>query len=179
MGADDKAYDRNKVGKEYGEKLDEYRKADPDGYEHMVKIHEGKGHWMNLEDKVAVPWMAKFTRDPVPAKVVWKQTGTVHDRSYWLAVPAKEAKGDSLVVARREKQTVEIEKAEKVEKLIVRFDDRTADLDKAVEVKQDGKKLFSGEVNRTIGTMAKTLAGRGDPGLVFDAEVEVTVAEKK
>lgn len=175
VGANDAAYNRNKVAKEYGETLAKYRKDDPDGYEQFVKIHEGKGHWMNLEDKAALPWMAKFSRNPLPKKVVWKQTGTPHDRSYWLAVPAKEAKGDSLVVATREKQTVAIATAEKVETLIVRFDDRFADLDKPVSVTMGDKELFAGKVDRTIGVLAKTLSGRGDPGLVFDAEVKVTL----
>jgi hypothetical protein len=175
VGGNDAAYNRNKVGKEYGTALDKLRADDPDGYEHLVRIHPGKPHWMNLEDKLALPWMATFTRDPVPAKVVWKQTGTPHERSYWLAVPAKEAKGDSLVIATREKQTVDITTVEKVERLIVRFDDRTADLDKPVTITRGGKELFAGEVNRTVATMVKTLAGRGDPGLVFGAEVEVTI----
>ncbi len=175
VGGSDAAYNRNTVGKEYGQALDKLRVEDPDGYEHLVRIHPGKPHWMNLEDKLALPWMASFARDPVPAKVVWKQTGTPHERSYWLAVPPKEAKGDSLVVAKRDKQTVDITTAEKVEKLIVRFDDRTADLDKSVTVTKGGKELFAGEVSRTVAVLAKTLAGRGDPGLVFSAEVEVTV----
>ncbi len=175
VGGKDAAYNRNKVAQEYGETLAKYRKDDPDGYEQLVKIHEGKGHWMDLEDKAALPWMAKFTRNPTPDKVVWKQTGTPHERSYWLAVPAKEAKGDSLVVAKRDKQAVDVVTAEKVEKLIVRFDDRFADLDKPVKVSKGGKELFAGEVSRTVAVLAKTLTGRGDPGLVFDAEVEVTI----
>lgn len=173
VGGNDAAYDRNKVGKEYGKMLDKLRVDDPDGYEHLVRIHPGKPHWMSLEDKLALPWMASFTRDPIPDKVVWKQTGTPHERSYWLAVPPKEAKGDSLVVAKRDKQTVDITTAEKVETLIVRFDGRFADLDKPVTVTKGGKELFAGEVNRTVAVLAKTLVGRGDPGLVFDAEVEV------
>lgn len=178
VGANDGAYDRNKVGKEYGEKLVQLQKDDPKGYEHFVKIHEGKGHWMNLEDKVALPWMAKFTRNPVPEKVVWKQTDVAHDRSYWLAVPTAEAKADSLLVATRSGQTVDIVTAEKVSKVLVRFDARTADLDKPVTVRQGDKELFTGTAPRTITTLAKTLAGRGDPGLVFDAEVEVSVGAK-
>jgi hypothetical protein len=55
--------------------------------------------------------------------VVWKQTGTPHDRSYWLATPPGEAKVDSLVVAKRVGQVVEITSAENVGKLIVRFDE--------------------------------------------------------
>jgi poly(3-hydroxybutyrate) depolymerase len=177
VGADDSAYNRNKVGKEYGDQLDQLQKEDPKGYEHFVKIHEGKGHWMNREDRVALPWMAKFTRNPVPDKVVWKQTGALHDRSYWLAVPPGEAKGDSLVVATRTGQTVEVTTAEKVGKLLIRFDDRTADLDKPVKVTQGGKVLYTGPAPRTVSVLVRTLVGRGDPGLVFDAEVAVTVGE--
>ena len=179
VGGNDTAYNRHKVGKEYGEQLDKLQKDDPKGYEHFVKIHEGKGHWMNLEDKAALPWMAKFTRNPVPDRVVWKQTGAPHDRSYWLAVPTAEAKGDSLVIAKRAGQVVEITDAEKVSKLLVRFDDRMADLDKPVEVKHAGKTLFTGTAPRTVGMLVKTLNGRGDSGLTFDAEVEVTIGAGK
>lgn len=179
VGAEDERFDRNKVGREYGEKLAALQKDDPNGYQHFVKIHEGKGHWMNLEDKVALPWMAKFTRNPVPEKVVWKQTDVAHDRSYWLAVPKDEAKSDSLIVATRSGQTVDITTAEKVSKVLIRFDARTADLDKRVKVTQGSQELFVGIAPRTIATLAKTLAGRGDPGLVFDAEVAVTVNEQK
>jgi predicted esterase len=179
VGANDAAYNRNTVGKEYGEQLGKLQKDDPKGYEHFVKIHEGKGHWMNLEDKVALPWMAKFTRNPVPDKVVWKQTDVAHDRSYWLAVPKDEAKVDSLIVATRSGQAIDITTAEKVSKIVVRLDDRMADLDKPVTVKRSGKELFAGVAPRTVGTLVKTLAGRGDPGLVFDAEVTVTVGDGK
>ncbi len=173
VGANDAAYKRNSVAKEYGERLAKLRAADPKGYEHFVKIPEGKGHWMGGDDKVALPWMAKFSRDPVPERVVWKQTGTAHDRSYWLAVPAADAKVGALVVARRAGQTTDIETAEQVRDVIVRFDDRTADLDRPVVITHAGRELYRGTPARTVGAMLKTLAGRGDPKLIFDAEVTV------
>lgn len=173
VGGNDSAYNRNKVGKEYGEMLEKLHKDDPKGYEHFVKIYDGKGHWMDREDKVALPWMAKFTRNPIPDKIVWKQTGTPHDRFYWLAVPKSEAKNDTLVVAKREGQTIEVTSAEKVGKLLIRLDDRMADLDKPVKVTHAGKELFAGNTARTIATMLRTLDGRGDPKLMFDAEVAV------
>lgn len=173
VGGNDSAYNRNKVGKEYGEQLDKLAKDDPKGYPHFVKIHEGKPHWMGLEDKVALPWMAKFTRNPIPERVVWKQTGTPHDRSYWLAVPDAEKKGDSLIIANRAGQKIDLVTVEKVGKVLVRLDDRMADLDKPVQVTQGGKELYSGTPARTIGTLLRTLAGRGDPKLMFDAEVSV------
>jgi predicted peptidase len=177
-GGNDSAYNRNKVCKEYGDKLDQLQTDDPFGYVHGVKIHEGKPHWMGGEDKAALPWMAKFTRDPIPDRVVWKQSGTPHTRFYWLAVPPEDAKGDSLVVADRKGQSIEVSTAEKINTLLVRLDDRMLDLDKPVTVKVAGKEIFKGDASRTIGTLIRTLDGRGDPKLVFDAEVTVPIAGK-
>jgi hypothetical protein len=173
VGADDSAYNRNKVGKEYGEQLDKLQKNDPKGYEHFVKIREGMGHWMKLEDKEALPWMARFTRDPIPEKIVWKQTGTPRVRSYWLAVAEKDAQIGGLIIAERKRQTVEIVSSEKVKNLLVRFDDRMVDLDQPVKVTAAGKELYSGTLSRNVSTMARTLIGRGDPKLIFSAEVTV------
>lgn len=173
MGADDAAYNRNKVILEWGKKLDDLEKADPKGYKHLMKVYPGKGHNMQREEKIALPWMAKVTRDPLPETVVWKQSGTTHDRSYWLAVPAGTAKGGSLVTAARSGNTVDITAVENVDKLVVRLDDRAQDLDKPVVVKWKGKELHAGAVARTAGTLLRTLAGRGDPKLMFDAEITV------
>ena len=173
VGANDAAYNRNKVGGEYGEVLKKLHEGDKKGYENFVKIHEGKGHWMDREDKAALPWMAKFTRNPVPDKVVWKQTGTPHDHSYWLAVPPGEAKDGTLVVATRDGQKIEITSVEKVKRLLIRLDDRMADLDRPVTVKRGGKELYAGTPDRTIANLIRTLVSRGDPKLMFDAEVGV------
>ncbi len=133
---------------------------------------------MNLEDKEALPWMAKFTRDPVPAKIVWKQTGALHDRSYWLAVPKGNAAEGALVVAERKGQKISVGQVEKVGALVVRLDDRMLNLDQPVTVERDGKTLYSAKPERTIRTMVQTLADRGDPKLMFDAEVEVDLASQ-
>jgi hypothetical protein len=170
-------YNRNKIGKEYGEQLDRLQKDDPKGYEHFVRIRAGMGHWMNLEDKEALPWMAKFTRNPIPERVVWKQTEIAHTRSYWLAVPDDEARSDSLVIADRKGQLVEIVSSKKVKRLLLRFDDRMLDLDQPVKVTHAGQELHSGAVPRTIRTMIRTLVGRGDPKLIFDAELSVDLSQ--
>ncbi len=173
VGANDNAYNRAKIGAEYGEQLAKLRKEDPKGYESFVRIREGKGHWMNLEDKEALPWLAQFRRNPVPDRVVWKQTGATHDRSYWLAVPKGKAKGGALVVAERDKNTIKITRAEEVDQLIIRLDDRMIPFQGPVVIEHNGKVLHNAPVTRTIGTLAKTLADRGDPHLMFDAEVGV------
>lgn len=178
VGANDNAYNRAKIGAEYGEQLGKLRKEDPKGYENFVRIREGKGHWMNLEDKEALPWLAKFSRNPVPDRVVWKQTGATHDRSYWLAVPKGKAKGGALVIAERGENRINITKAEEVDQLIIRLDDRMIPFNGPLVVENNGKVLHNAPVTRTIGTLAKTLAERGDPNLMFDAEVMVSLAGK-
>jgi len=172
VGALDTAFDRNLVAEEWGGLLDALRAADPEGYPHEVTVHAGKGHWMDLEDAVAVPWMAAFTRDPTPSRVVWLQDDVPHERFYWLAVPSDEAAKGTKVVATRTGQTIRVE-PEGIQTLTIRLSDTFVDLDQPVTIEAGGTTLFSGTVPRTIGTLAKTLAERGDPALVFSGEVSV------
>lgn len=179
VGALDNGYDRNGIAAEWGKKLDALRDADPKGYVHEVKLHEGRPHWMNLEDKVAVPWMLQYTRDPVPQKVVWVQGNAPHDRFYWLAVPEGQVKGKPTVIAGRDGQTFTVEKVEgDVPTLTILLSDAMADLDRPVKVVRDGATLFEGKAQRNVAALASTLAGRGDPELVFPAKVTVTLAPK-
>jgi hypothetical protein len=173
VGALDNLYNRNKVAKEWGEKLDKLRADDPGGYEHSIKLHEGKDHWMGGQDAAALPWMAEHSRNPVPDRVVWKQGPTTRDRMYWLAVPHDDAKKDAEVIAVRKDQNVDLPVAKGLGKLLIRFDSRTADLDKPVTITRQGKTLFEGMLPRTIETLVQTLDGYGDPKLMFEAEVAV------
>ncbi|MFN8855157.1 MAG: alpha/beta hydrolase [Planctomycetaceae bacterium] len=177
VGGNDSAYNRNKVARNWGDQLVKLHEQDPKGYETYIKIHEGKGHWMDLADAAALPWMAGFTRNPIPERVVWKQTGQPHERSYWLAVPKDQAKVGSLVTARREKQAIEVETVEGLDRLIVRLDDRMADLDDEVVIRRGEKVLLQARPLRTISTLVSTLVGRGDRDLMFSAEMAVDLTE--
>lgn len=172
VGALDGAYNRNKVGREWGDTLDRLEKEDGGGYPHFVKIHEGKGHWMDRQDVIALPWLAKFSRNAAPERVVWRLTGD-HDRSYWLAVPKEDFAGGAVVIAQRKGQTIEIQKADKIKRLTILLDDRLVDLDRPVRIVFGAKVLHEALVSRTLGAMARSLIGRGDPRLMFDAEVTV------
>jgi hypothetical protein len=175
VGGNDSAYNRNKVGREYGEQLKKLQTDDPKGYHHFVKIHEGLGHWMNREDRAALPWMSKFTRNPVPERVVWKQAGTLHSQSYWLAVPPAEMKEGSLIDASWAGQSIQINEVEQVQRLTIRFDDRMSNLDIPIQVMYRGRILSTTQPSRTISTILRTMVGRGDLGLVFSSELNVTL----
>lgn len=175
VGALDDGYNRNKVAREWQQKLDTLLQSDPTGYPHFVQLHEGRSHWMNLEDKVAVDWMAGFTRNPIPEKVVWKQSSTTHDSFYWLAMPAGSTKAGQLAVAKRKGQDIEIENTEDVKTLIIRLNDAMLDLDKPVTITRKDAVLFKGIAPRTLRQIESSLSQHGDPFLVFDASIPIIV----
>lgn len=175
VGGNDSAYNRNQIGRDWEKKLAELQQSDSKGYNHFVKIYEGKGHWMDREDAVAIPWMAKFTRNPVPTKIVWKQDDVLHTQFYWLQVTKEQAKAGALVNAQLDGQTITLQSTD-VETISVLLDDRLLDLDNKVTIVVDGKPVFDQTVPRKIRHLATCLQHRGDPNLAFSAAVEVSLA---
>ena len=173
MGGNDAAFKRNEIGRQWKVMLVALSAKDLGGYPHEAVIHEGKGHWMDREDAVAVPWMAKFTRDLRPTRIVWLQDDVTENRFYWLAV--REPKAGQRVVVVREGQCITIEEAAGVTELCVRLDDSMLDLDKAVKVVMAGRVLFEGIVPRMKDVIVKTLEERGDPMGIFTAEIKVQI----
>lgn len=174
VGADDDAYDRAGVAREYGEKLDALQAADPDGYAHQVQVHEGKGHWMDLDDRVAVPWMEQFARDPFPEKIVWRLSGQHHGSFYWIALPEGGKDGD-LITAEREGQTVTLD-GPSGRVIAVRLSDEMLDMDQDVVIRaSDGTELFSGGVARSQAAIEASISALGDEAAITMAEVIVTL----
>lgn len=173
VGANDGGFDRNVVARSFGDQLDALAAADKGGYVHQTVIHEGKGHWMDGEDAAALKWLAGFTRNARPERIVWLQDDVTHDRLYWLAVPPGKAKAGSRVVVSRSGNTITIEDARDVDSLIIRLDDQMCDLDKPVLVKRGEITVWEGVATRSRNVLKKTLDERGDPTSMFCAEVTV------
>lgn len=162
MGAADAAYDRNKIATERSAKLDQMEKDDPGGYVHMARIYEGLPHWMNRKDAEAVPWMANFTRNPWPRKLVWLQDDITHDRFYWLKIPDQTAaKAGQKIVATVEGQIITLS-GDVPAQTELRLSDALLDLDQSVKVVVNGKEAFNGQVPRTAATIRRTLEERAD-----------------
>jgi len=176
VGGKDSAYSRNRIAREWTKKLADLQKNDPGGYVHWAKVYDDKGHWLDREDRAAIPWMAKHARDITPDRIVWRQDDVAHNRFYWLYVDddMKMPWGDTY--AQIDGQTVDVEST-KVKRLSIRLRDDMLDLDKPVKVTSGGAEVFSGNVFRTIATLAQTLAERGDPHGLFSAEISVELPE--
>ncbi|NQT41088.1 MAG: polyhydroxyalkanoate depolymerase, partial [Planctomycetes bacterium] len=172
VGGRDAAYNRNKIAADWQQKLADLRKADPEGYVHWVKIYADKGHWLDREDAAAIPWMAKVRRDPLPARIVWKQDDVTHARFYWLAVEPNSTEARAEVTANRTGQKIDIQ-ANGVQCLTIRLNDQLLNLDEPISITSDGKPLFRGHATRTIAVLAKTLGEYGDPKAVYSGELTV------
>ncbi len=163
MGGADAAYDRNKIAADRSAELVRLHAADPGGYVSMSRIYPGLPHWMNRKDAEALPWMAGFTRDPWPRRIVWVQDDVTHDRFYWLHIPdAAAAKAGDRIDAAVAGQTITLNGTVPAHTTL-RLSDRLIDLDKRVRVVVNGRAVFDGKVPRTAAAIVASLDERADP----------------
>ena len=174
VGELDSAYRRNDIAGEWKTKLAKLQASDPAGYRHFVKIHPNKGHWMNREDAIAIPWMAKMTRNAAPPRVVWKQDDVTSEQSYWLMVDDANRRPGTKLEADIDENIIRLS-ADGIASLSVLLDDRLVDLDKNIRIEADGKMLFEGLVNRTIAVLSECMDRKGDPNLCYTAAIKVAI----
>lgn len=174
VGAEDAAYNRNNEVRIRGEILDSLQAADPEGYIHDCHVIEGKGHWMNLEDAAAVPWMAQYTRNTRPSHILWRQEGAPRTAFYWLEVPADETRQGQTVEAIIKDNDILLSQCDYT-RLTLLLDDALVDLDRPVRVLSGETVLADTLLPRTTATLQATLARRGDPSYVFPAQLDLAV----
>ena len=172
MGENDTPYNRNKVAKEWKGKLRDLRNNDPEGYPHLVTIHQGKGHWMELLDTVAISWMDNYKRNPYPKKVVWKQDDVTHNRFYWLRDEKPTER--SFIVASIEDQLIKIENTT-VSDFKIMLNDYLIDMDRSVIVTFNGMEIFNEIVPRVPSTILETIKEYGDPTSVYYGEISISL----
>jgi hypothetical protein len=162
VGGADKAYDRNKVVAERAAELDKLEASDPGGYVHFARVYPDLPHWMSGKDAEAIPWMAKYSRNPWPKKIVWFQDDVTHTRFYWLAIPEETAKVGQKIVAEVAGQKIKLD-GDVPNGITLRLSDELLDLDQPLEVSLGDKKIFEGRVERSPEAIRKSLQERADP----------------
>lgn len=175
-GALDAAYNRNEECAKRIAEMDALQAADPEGYVHEGHIVAGREHWMYLEDAAAVPWMARFRRNPNPDKVVWCQGDEPKTAFYWMGAPTGEIAKGKVACASRSGNTIEILACD-YSGLTFYLNDEMFDLDRPVRVIFGNKVLFEGPVTRSPETMRRTLRERGDLSFIFPASITVKLMD--
>ncbi|MFI3299085.1 MAG: alpha/beta hydrolase [Rikenellaceae bacterium] len=172
MGGLDDAYNRNGLAAEWGVTLDNLQSADPKGYKHRVVIYEGKGHWMDNEDKEAIGWMAQFTRNTAVDKIVWVQDDVLAHRKYNLEVQEPKVGANLTITINKQTNSINIEKSD-YSSFKIWLNDEVLDLDKEVRVIYEGEVLFSGMVERTKENIEESISGRYDRDYVFSGSITI------
>ena len=175
-GGDDAAYNRNSVNTQRGIEMDSLQHADPQGYIHQTHIVLGKPHWMDLEDKAALPWMAQYRRNPYPSTIVWVQGDRGHSHFYWLGVPEEETKKGAELRISVKGNTISI-LTDDYSSVTLYLNDSIVNLDWPVTVKWGKRTVYKGRLLRTEQNMRATISQRGDNAYCFPSMV--TVMKKK
>lgn len=179
MGANDTDFNRSGKATEWGYSLNDLQISDPEGYTHEVQIYPNVGHWMDLRESTALPWMANFERNPVPTRVVWKQDDRKQESFYWLSVPSSELITGGEVLAEYNNTLNEVNILENYsDTLFIHLNDDMLDLDEDVVVKYQSNVLYEGKVSRSILNSYQSLEYKGDPNLVFPARIKIIDNER-
>jgi hypothetical protein len=99
----------------------------------MSRIYPGLPHWMDRKDAEAVPWMAKFIRNPWPKKIVWFQDDVTHQRFYWLQLPDGSAVKEQKIEAKIDGQKISIT-GDVPKGIQLLLSDELLDLDQPVQI---------------------------------------------
>jgi hypothetical protein len=127
---------------------------------------------MDRKDAEALPWLAQFTRNPAPRRLVWHQDDVRRPDHFWLSVDEEQVREDDEVILHVNDQTIDIEKCDP-RQLTLRLDDRLLDLDRPVKVVYRTKVLCEATLPRTIESLAVEIERRGDPHLAYPATFEI------
>ncbi|WP_035091954.1 hypothetical protein [Aquimarina macrocephali] len=175
VGGNDSAFNRNGIAEEWGIVLDNLQNEYPDGYIHDVQIHEGFGHWMELEDAVALPWMTNYERNPIPKKVNWKQDDRHHSTFYWVGTPKDQIETDGEILVEYNTELNEINIVSNYSNsLQLYINDEMLNLNDTVTIKYQGQVLAQKIFNRSILNIYESLSIKGDSNLSFPCVISVT-----
>ena len=131
---------------------------------------------MNLEDAVAIPWMARFTRNVWPQRVVWAQDDVIHRRFYWISTQANEAKAGDKVTATLKGNMIVFDHSD-AKQVTLLLSDRFLNLDEVITVESPAHKLSEHKAIRTIMAQATSLSDRFDRPSMYSATIDVSLSE--
>ena len=174
VGALDDGYNRNDEAQQWGVELDNLQANDLQGYIHDVQLHAGLGHWMNLQDAVALPWMANYQRNPIPQKVVWKQSNRHHSSFYWIKVPEDDIITGGEILAEYNQSLNEINIIENYsDNIKLLINDNMLNLDNPITIKYQNAVIHQGMFHRNILNVYNSLSIKGDENLAFPCVISI------
>jgi len=150
--------------------------ANPDEY--VCALVAGAGQEGAADDGASLAWLQQRERSSVPKRIAWTQSGPVQHDRYWLRLddpyggkdPGNWNNRPETIDARVGGQLVTLA-MKGLARVTIHLDDRLLDLDQPVTVTINDEEVFTGRVSRSAAALVKTLEERGDPELMFCAEL--------
>ena len=180
IGANDTMFDRITLARNYFKKLDELAKPDAANYVHHFGEQADKGH--PIDYRPCPEWIVKQSRQPRPKQLTWtvqKLHSTLNRHNFWLEIAAEPSTLPLHLTGSITGNTIALtatgadDQATAAVKLRVVLDDELVDLDAPVKVTLNGKPVHEAKVARKLAVMTRTLTDRGDPAMVFAAEIAI------
>lgn len=177
IGAEDTMFDRIGLARTYMQKLDELAQSHPREYTHHFGEQKGRGH--GIDYQACPEWIINPSRNPRPKALTWtvqKLHNTLHTHNYWLELATPPADLPVQLTAAIDANTITLTATHKGQpthdlKLRLVLDDALVDLNQPVTVKLNGTTAHQGLLPRSAATLVRTLTGRGDPAMMFSAEL--------
>jgi predicted esterase len=174
MGSLDSAYQRNQVAENWQTLYKKLSHLNPGSYQHQIVIHEEKGHWMQLEDAIALPWMSQFQRNPLPEKIIWYPINKAEQSMYWLAAPQSSIiPRDSVIVSYNRKNNEIFIEENPFDTLDIFLNDKILDLDKTITLKTKEGIIFRDNLTRTRSVIQSSIASKNDKELIFFSKLRI------
>lgn len=174
MGGQDAAYNRNGLAVEWKNKLDSLQKNDPAGFTHHVKIYPECGHWMNNQDREAIPWMASFNRNPYPEKIIWVQDDVTRPTRNWIQVQNPKQGQKIIATYSKDSNTINIEQSH-YPQVTLWLNDQMVDLDKPIVITYQGKTIAKKRLPRTHENLVQSATLYMDQAYQFPSKITVTI----
>ena len=208
MGARDGAYNRNTAAAEYGAQLRSLQGRYPGLYRHDVYLHVGRGHgimdrdarglpqqiyadpmaWLALRNAAQVThtntysihWLAPFTRNPLPERVIWDSATTTKyngNRLNWLRGRPEEGMEQRQV--RIDVRYIPDANAIRFEKLdhpvTILLNQHMLDLDKPAKIHLPGGQTLTVQPVPRLDVLIDSLLERGDPDFMFPVKIDLII----
>jgi poly(3-hydroxybutyrate) depolymerase len=175
VGDEDHTAGRLKTAQWQRDTLAKLREEIGGGFPLEYKEYAGVGHQLpGAAHKACGAYCKKQTRDPYPAKVIWRPT-TKHVRYFfWLHSPAAHRKRITAEIVRDKKTGAVITvTAPAREPLTLFLNEKMVDFKKPVVVKLNGSEVFNAKPQYSLTALVESLAAKEDLNMYFTARIDL------
>jgi hypothetical protein len=133
---------------------------------------------MQQKDVRELHWMLQFERNPYPKNIDWEITSSSEARFYWLGLYKDDLKPGLIINASLGENAIVIEASDEAS-VDIYLNDTMVNLDKAIQIENNGNTIFSAKAPRTLEIIKASIESLGDPSQMFVSKIHVHISASK